>query len=379
GVFYTWQAEELKTRLESDYEDFAAAYGVTKQGNFEGRNILHRLNNECQFTDEANHAKAREKLHAARNKRPRPPCDDKILADWNGLMIATLARLALCFARPDWLTHATQAYDFIRQNMCIADENGLRLYHLFRPHIDKSKMSHHTVSLAEDYANTINAALALFSTTGKQTYLRDSEDFASYLDAQFWDKDTGGYYMTAQNAEKLIMRPHHANDNATPSANSTMISNLTRLACFTGKQAYMDKAYALIAHFAPLAEKNFPHMTHYLTQLQNACQPVTCVIIGTDAPSDKEPDKEKDYKEKDYKEKNYQPLLETDHKHSLPSLAIQVIDTTQTLAETHPAYGKTLQQGKATAYLCRGQTCLAPIVTTADLTAQLDAFLEKGF
>ncbi|MDD9841740.1 MAG: thioredoxin domain-containing protein, partial [Alphaproteobacteria bacterium] len=301
----------------------------------------------------------------ARNKRPRPPCDDKILADWYGLMIATLARLALCFARPDWLTHAIQAYNFIRQNMCVVDENGLRLYHLFRPHIDKSKMSHHTVSLAEDYANMINAALALFSATGKQTYLRDSEDFASYLDAQFWDKDTGGYYMTAQNAEKLIMRPHHANDNATPSANSTMISNLTRLACFTGKQAYMDRAYALIARFAPLAEKNFPHMTHYLTQLQNACQPVTCVIIGADVTSNKE--------------KEYQPLLEAAHKHSLPSLAIQTSNANQTFAKTHPAYGKTLQQGKATAYLCRGQTCLAPIVTAEDLTAQLDEVLEKGF
>lgn len=365
GVFYTWQEEELKTILESNYTGFAAAYGVTEEGNFEGRNILHRLGHESQFADEAGYTRAREKLQAIRNKRPRPPCDDKILADWNGLMIASLARLAVCFARPAWLDHAIQAYDFIRQNMCITDENGLQLYHLFRPHMDESKMSHHTVSLAEDYANMINAALALFSATGKEAYLQDAESLTSYLEAQFWDKNAGGYYMTAQNAETLIMRPCHASDNATPSANSTMIGALTRLAGFTGKQTYMDKAHALIARFAPLAEKNFPQMTHYLTQLQNACRPVTCVIIGAGGDNDKE--------------KDYYPLLEAAHKHSLPNLAIQISNAPQTFPKTHPAYGKALQQGKPTAYLCPGQTCLAPVVTAKDLTAQLDEILEKGF
>jgi len=368
GVFYTWQAEELQNILQSDYEKFASAYGVTQAGNFEGRNILHRLNDACQFSDEAIHANAREKLHGIRSTRPRPPCDDKILADWNGLMIGALARLALCFGRPQWLDTAIGAYDFIRQNMCITDETGLRLYHLFRPHIDEV-MSHHTVSLAEDYANMINAALALFSATGKGGYLQDAESFARYLDAQFWDEGAGGYYMTAQNAEKLIMRPCHTSDNATPSANSTMIGALTRLASFTGKQAYMERAYALIARFAPLAEKNFPHMTHYLTQLQSACRPVTCVIIGAHENGGGDNDKEKDY----------QSLLEAAHRHSLPNLAIQISNAAEILAKTHPAYGKSLQQGKATAYLCRGQTCLAPVVTAESLTAQLDEILEKGF
>ena len=164
GKFYVWSLAEIEEVLgPDDAKIFAEIYDVTPEGNFEGHNILNRINN-LQLRDattEARFTLMREKLLARRAARVRPGFDDKVLADWNGLMIAALAKAADAFDRPDWLAAAERAFDFVSTRMT----SGVRLLHSYRAGEAKAPAT------ATDYANMIKAALALATVTGNVDYL----------------------------------------------------------------------------------------------------------------------------------------------------------------------------------------------------------------
>ena len=163
GKFYVWSLAEVMGELGSeDGEFFARHYDVTLGGNFEGHNILNRLKTmEHSEADEARLAGLRAKLLAARATRVRPGLDDKVLADWNGLMIAALVNASLMFDEPSWLDLAARAFDFVARAMTRND----RLGHSWRQGQLKFP------GLASDFAAMIRAALALYEATGKQPYL----------------------------------------------------------------------------------------------------------------------------------------------------------------------------------------------------------------
>jgi hypothetical protein len=166
-------------------------------------------------------ATAREKLLAARAGRVRPGWDDKVLVDWNGLMISALAEAAMAFERPDWLELAARAFRFIRTTMM----KGGRLFHAWRA----GKLQH--AATLDDHAHLATAALALHEATGEAHYLDAAQELAALLDEHFWDKQAGGYFMTADDVKDVIQRPKSAGDNATPGQREQLQRQLSLARC----------------------------------------------------------------------------------------------------------------------------------------------------
>ena len=164
GKFYVWDEAEVDAVLGDDAAFFKQVYDVTAQGNWEHHNILHRNRAPALLSEaeEQRLAGLRAKLKAVRDKRVWPGWDDKVLADWNGLMIAALANAAVVFQRDDWLAAAERAWRFVMDRM--RDEHG-RLFHSWRI----GKRLHR--GTLDDYANMARAGIALFEATGEARYL----------------------------------------------------------------------------------------------------------------------------------------------------------------------------------------------------------------
>src|SRR6185312_5581282 len=165
-----------------------------------------------------------------------PGRDDKVLADWNGLMIAALVNAGLAFGEPTWLEMAARAFLFIDAKM----SHGDRLGHSWRT----GKLV--VPGLASDHAAMIRAALELHEATGEHAYLERALDWQATLDRRYANPDNGGYFLTADDAEGLVVRPSATNDDATPNPNGLAAQNLVRLAAFTGDEAWRHKADRLI-------------------------------------------------------------------------------------------------------------------------------------
>ena len=211
GKFYVWDEAEIDAVLGDEAAFFKQVYDVTAQGNWEHHTILHR-NRAPALLSEAEEQRLtglRAKLKAVRDKRIWPGWDDKVLADWNGLMIAALANAAAVFQRDDWLAAAECAWRFVMDQM--RDEHG-RLFHSWRI----GKRLHR--GTLDDYANMARASIALFEATGMARYLDEAKSLVSVLDRHFADDAAGGYFITADDAADLIVRTKHCHDNAAPAA-----------------------------------------------------------------------------------------------------------------------------------------------------------------
>ena len=345
GRFYVWTREEIIDVLgEEEAAFFAHTYGVYPDGNWEGVNILNRLGSMTPLPDagEARLAAAREKLLARRDGRVRPATDDKVLADWNGLMIAALAFAGATFQRPDWIAMADRAFAFVTGPMARGD----RLAHSWRD--AKSAFP----GLATDYADTIAAALALHAATQDPGYLAAAEDLAATLRRHHWDKATPGYFLSADDAEALIVRPRSATDEATPSANSVMAQNLVRLWRLTGTDAYRDDADAIIDASAPAVAGNVFAATGMLSALDLRLGATDVVIV---APPGASPG----------------GLVDTVRRAWTPNTILSVHEGAAALPPSHPASGKTAVDGKPTAYVCRGETCSLPVTEPEALVTLL--------
>ena len=226
GKFYVWSLAEIEDMLgKDDAALFAAHYDVTSAGNFEGHNILNRLKHlPRSMEDEERLAPMRAKLLEARAKRVRPGLDDKVLADWNGLMIAGLVNAGVLLDEPSWLQLAARAFMFIAAKMA----HGDRLGHSWR----EGRLLF--PGLASDHAAMIRAALALHEATGEPGYLERALAWQGTLDRHYANPQSGGYFLTADDAEGLVVRPSATTDDAIPNPNAVAAQNLVRLAALTG-------------------------------------------------------------------------------------------------------------------------------------------------
>ncbi len=166
----------------------------------------------------------RNELLMLRSKRVRPGLDDKVLADWNGLMIAALANAGTMLDEPAWIEMAARAFEFIVRSMTKGD----RLGHSWR----EGRLLY--PGLASDFANMIRAALALYEATGQGAYLEQALAWQRAFDAHYANPGNGGYFLTASDAEGLVVRPASTSDDAIPNPNSIAAQNLVRLAALTG-------------------------------------------------------------------------------------------------------------------------------------------------
>ena len=334
GKFYVWSYEDVLRELGTeDGEFFARHYDVTPAGNFEGHNILNRLKPLPRTADdEARLAVLRAKLLAVRAGRVRPGLDDKVLADWNGLMIAALANASLMLAEPSWLVLARQAFSFVARTMTRGD----RLGHSWRQGQLKFP------GLASDFAAMIRAALALYEATGEHAFLEQALVWQRALDRDYADADTGTYYLTAADAEGLVIRPASTADEATPNHNAVAAQNLVRLALVTGDDGWRQKSDRLIAAIAPQAVENlYMHMA-LLNAVDLRLRAAEIVVAGEGAGAE--------------------ALLATAR--ALPPLDRIVFHagSASALPAAHPARAQVeASRGTPQAFVCRGEACSLPV------------------
>jgi hypothetical protein len=348
GKFYVWSEAEVDAVLGDRASLFKRFYDVSAAGNWEGHNILNRLATPglADEATEAELAECRGLLFAVRAPRVRPGLDDKVLADWNGLMIAALARAGEAFGRADWLAQAARGLAFVRERMTGADG---RLLHSWR-----EGRARHPASV-DDYANLSRAALALYEATGDTGYLDQAREWVAVLDRHYWDAEGGGYFFAAGDTTGLIARAKTAADAAVPAGNGTMVGVLTRLALLTGDDAYRQRADALIAAFAGEVTRNFFPLSTLLNNAALALKPVQIVLVG--APADP----------------GLASLREAVDRVSVPNRILSVLAPDAALPAGHPAFGKGLVGGKAAAYVCEGPVCSLPIETSQALVEHLEA------
>ena len=345
GKFYVWSYDEVIRQLGiEDGEFFARHYDVTPAGNFEGHNILNRLKPlPRDDTDEARLAALREKLLSVRALRARPGLDDKVLADWNGLMIAALTNAGSMLDEPRWLELASRAFDFVAQSMARGD----RLGHSWRQ--GKLKFP----GLASDYAAMVRAALALHEATGAASFLDQALQWQQALDRDYINAENGTYYLTAANAEGLVIRPAATTDEATPNHNAVAAQNLIRLAVLSGDDAWRDKADRLIAAVAPLIAENLYMHVAMLNAIDLRLRGTEIVVTGRGAGA--------------------HALLAAARR--LPPIDRIVLHapSAEALRDKHPARDKLNASREPQAFVCVGETCSLPIRDAAALGSAIEA------
>jgi uncharacterized protein YyaL (SSP411 family) len=339
GKFYVWSADEITSVLGADDAAFFARhYDVTPQGNFEGHNILNRLGRVPRSAaDDARLAGLRQKLLAVREARVRPGLDDKVLADWNGLMIAALVNAGVMFGEPGWTAMAARAFGFIAEQMT---RDG-RLGHSWR---DGRLL---LPGLASDYACMVRAALALHEATSERGYLDRALGWQAAFDRHYRNPDNGGYFITADDAEGLVVRPDSTSDDATPNPNAIHAQNLVRLAVLAGDEQWRAAADRVIEGILPHAAQSlFGHIA-LLNAIDLRLRLAEIVVTGVEASG------------------LFAAAL------ALPFIdrVVLRVPTAAALPVAHPAQAKIAAVSEAAAFVCVGETCSLP-VTQADAIAR---------
>jgi uncharacterized protein YyaL (SSP411 family) len=346
GKFYVWTSEEIEAVLGAeDSAIFAAAYDVSEAGNWEGQTILNRTSAPelGDASREDSLAAMRAKLFAVRATRIAPGRDDKVLADWNGLMIAALARASITFQEPEWLTAAARAFDHVR-GLQSADA---RLCH------SSLEGNPTQVSFLTDYGAMAGAALALFEATGQADFVTQAERWIDVLEDQFLDGENGGYFFTAADGDALILRPLHAIDDATPSGNALVADALARLYYLTGKDTYRQRAEAIHRAFTGAEDHDVVGLASLLNAAEVLQTGLEIVVIG-------DPD-----------DASAQALIHGAHVSAPPHRILHWVATDQNLPSDHPAWGKYQLDGRATAFVCIRQSCSLPMTDVQALKSHL--------
>jgi hypothetical protein len=369
GKFYIWTTEEFRRVLGDEVgRRWETILRLSPEGNFTdeatrqktGANILHltatvdkwsqKLNlPEDQLRDEWR--KIRDQLFDIREKRIHPLKDDKILTDWNGLMIAALAQGARILNQPEYEYAARRAAEFIQSKMI--DKDG-RLYHRFRD--GELAVEAH----AADYAFLIHGLLNLYQTTFDLTFAERAQVLQEKMIEDFWDEQNGGFYSTPKGSIDLPVRPKELYDGAIPSANSVALFNLVSLARLTGDPRWENQAQALIRAFAGTVKTQPQAFTYFLCALDFALHPGQEVIItGEPQASD-----------------TRQLLTALNLNFSPNKVTIVKSDQNAARLAKFAGYTDGLQviEGQATAHVCRNGSCTD---STADTQIMLDRILGK--
>jgi len=366
GRFYLWtRAEVLAVLGEVEGELFAKVYEITPEGNYreeasgkqDGRSIPHLARSLSSWSAElaleqssllARLEQARKKLLAVRERRVRPLKDDKVLTDWNGLLLAALARAAAAFDEPRYLAAARAAADFALAHL--RDGHG-RLFKRWRA--GQAAF----MGALEDYAFLVWGLIELYEAGFEPRYLEQALALNREMLAHFEARDAGGFFTSADDAEELLFRHRSVYDGALPSGNSVAAWNLLRLARLTGRGELEETARRTLAAFGSAARAPAAH-TLYLVALDCALGPSFEVVIAGDPAA---PDT--------------RGMLRAFQTRYLPHLVLlqRPEGSTPAIAALAPfTLEQTSRAGKATAYVCRNYACRAPTTDVAQALAFLD-------
>jgi uncharacterized protein YyaL (SSP411 family) len=349
GKFAVWTYAEIEALLgKEDAAFFGKFYDASPSGNWEDEAhggsviILNRLEVKAPaLAEEARLAPLRQRLFEAREKRVHPGLDDKILADWNGLMIAALVNAATIFDAPEWIRLAADAYGFIVSAMQFTDAEGnKRLAHSWRAGILV------TPGLALDHAAMIRAALALHETrnwapalVSARDYLADAITWAEALETYHADPESGLLNMAAKDAGDVILRLAPTSDDAIPNAHPVYLSALVRLGGLTGEVRWLARADELFAALGAAARSNFVGHAGILNALDFRLRAKEIVTVGA----------------------RRKTLYEAALGVPFTGRIVVDIDRPDEIPEGHPAKAQVTLAGDAAAFICAGGTCSLPV------------------
>jgi uncharacterized protein YyaL (SSP411 family) len=369
GKFYVWKEDEIRQALgEEGAPPILSVFNVKTAGNFtdqatgakDGSNVLHMT---ASLDETARMLalppdglrrmleSARTKLYLRREERIHPLKDDKVLTDWNGLMIAALAKAGFVLNRSDYMDAAGRAVRFILGNMRAPDGSLLHAYRNGQAKIAGN---------VNDYAFLVWGLLELYEAAFDVAHLRVALEINREMVARFWDKGQGGLYFTPDGGEDLLVRRKEAYDGAIPSGNSVAMLNLVRLGRITGQAdleslaARLGRAFAHEVKRAPLGH------THLLVGLDFAIGPTYEVVIAGRPEG-----------------RDTQIMLNALQSKFLPNMVVLLRPEWErpAVAEVAPfVLGQVAVDGNATAYVCSNRTCGVP---TTDSGKMLD-LLEPG-
>ena len=342
GRHYVWRRHEVKRLLtEDEYLVVETLYGLDRPANFEGRWHLHRRDSwrsvaERLYLDADDAAellaRARAKLFAHRSERPRPACDDKVLAAWNGLAIHGMVRAALRLGEPAWIDSAARAAAFVREDMV---QDGRLMASC------TGGTARHPAYL-DDYANMLQGVLALLEARWDDANIAFARLLADGLLTLFLDEDAGGFWFTAHDHEQLIHRPKPVLDDALPPGNATAARALAAFGHLTAESRYLDAAHAALAWGRGFAERQPAAHSALLTAIEAATEPGETVILR--GPPDE-----------------MQPWLDAARDGYQPTRATYAIPY-ECLAPSYlPRLVTTEVRARVTAHVCRDLVCSAPI------------------
>ncbi|GJM16094.1 MAG: thioredoxin domain-containing protein [Thermodesulfobacteriota bacterium] len=364
GKFYVWTEGELKETLgDKDAELIITNFNTSKSGNFTeeagghqtGANIMHLKKplseiapsyeiSEEEFAGKIE--KTRVTLFNEREKRIHPYKDDKILTDWNGLMIAAFSMAGRTFNEPEYTNAASKAANFLLKDL--RDSNG-KLLHRFR-----NGDAGITANI-DDYAFLIWGLLELYESTFDVAYLKAALALQDDLDKGFWDNKYGGYYFTSNDAEELISRQKEIYDGAIPSGNSVAGLNLLKLSRITGNVEYEKKADQLGKAFSETISSGPMAYTLFMMGLDFGLGPSYEVVIVGDPESE-----------------DTQSMIEAIRKSYSPSKVVLLRgkeENAEIIEFADFTKGQSSIDGKATAYVCLNHVCNLP---TTDVSKMIE-------
>jgi uncharacterized protein YyaL (SSP411 family) len=340
GRFYVWTPDQVVAALAGDRDladEVMAFYGVTPGGNFEGRTILNRIHarggGAVDLARPPRIEEARARLFAAREQRVRPGLDDKVLTEWNGLMLAALAEAAAATGRRDWLDAAVGTGEFLLRSLRRGDGRWLRSW--------QAHGGARHLSYAADHAALVDAFVRLSEATGEARWLDAARSTADALLDLFWDEERGGVFTTGSDAERLVARNKDLMDNATPSANSLAAVALLRLAALTGEERYRERAEQILRLAGSLATQHPTAFGYLLAAVDLAVNGIDEVVVAGDRPD----------------------LVEAVQSRFLPGAVLAWGER----------YASPLWEGRddGRAYMCRNYACRLPAEDPEALAAQL--------
>ena len=289
GKYYLWTRDEIEQLMgPPDGELVIKVFQVEKDGNFvdplaggkTGHNILHMEKPASEIASFLGISEkalcqrlvaARMKLFTAREERTRPHKDDKILTDWNGLMIAALAKGAWVFADTAYLKAAQNAVDFILKNMRELDG---RLFHRHR------RGDSAIAANLDDYAFLIWGLIECYEASFDASFLKSALKLQEDLMKHFWDTENGGYYFTPDDGENLILRQKEIYDGAIPSGNSVAMLNMVRLSRITGNPDLEAQAAAMNAQFGGIIRSTPSNHGQFMIAMGLLTQPAHEIVIA---------------------------------------------------------------------------------------------------
>ena len=358
GRFYTWSYGELASVLQpAELTELEKLYDLQRQGNFReeatgmptGANILYMHPGDAgvsgRSTGPVLSEALRAKLLELRSLRVRPLKDDKVLTSWNGLMIAALARCGAVLGEPSYIEAAAGAASFIWERLRTPEG---RLLHRYRG------AEAGIAAYAEDYAYLIWGLIELYQGTFESLYLRRAAELMDLFIEDFWDEQAGGFFLTGEDAEQLLVRQRNDTDGALPSAGSVALFDLLRLGRMLQNPEYEDKAAALIRSTARFVDSSPLAFTFLLCALDFQIGPSFEVVIAGDPSAS-----------------DTRAMIRELQRVYVPNKVVLLrpagVERPE-IAELAPfTLVQTSVDGRATAYVCRDYACQLPVTDGAEM------------